>query len=226
MGVEAIGGVTSIDIRGMDLETALMAVQSNRANILESQLKDQISSVQAKNEQISKMNQLLGLLNKAAANGGGEKAGDKITIDPALFKEIEQAAELAGVTLPAELQGVKQWTVTLKDGTTHTVDEAGKNEAQHCKDVYWAFRSGDYSGAKAVTSIVQAPDKAPEPNKGQLDGQIQQLKSTIDSLSNTQQMDMLRLQSISNKRNEAFEIMTNFVKKLHDEKAGTIQKMG
>ncbi len=226
MGVEAIGSVTSIDISGMDLETALMAVQSNRANLLEAQLKDQIAAVQAKNDQVGKMNTLMGLLNRASADGKAEKSTDSVKIDAALAAEIEVAAKAAGVTLPPELQGQKQWTVTLKDGTTHTVDEAGKNEAQHCKDVYWAFRSGDYSGNKAVKTIAEAPPKTPEPNKGKLDAYVQSLKSNIDSLSNTQQLDMLRLQSLSNKRNESFEIMSNFVKKLHDEKAGTIQKMG
>ena len=39
------------------------------------------------------------------------------------------------------------------------------------------------------------------------------LKDQIDSMSNSQQMDMLRLQGLSNKRNEAFDTMTNFIKK-------------
>ena len=64
-----------------------------------------------------------------------------------------------------------------------------------------------------------------ETTKGQLDGAIQQLKSQIDSMSNTQQMDMLRLQSLSNKRNEAFEIMTNFVKKNNDNRASIVGNM-
>lgn len=42
---------------------------------------------------------------------------------------------------------------------------------------------------------------------------IQKLKGQIDAASNSQQMDMLRLQSLSNKRNEAFDVMTNFIKK-------------
>ena len=60
-------GVTPANIQGMDLETALMAVQSQRANLLETQLKSQIEDVQKKNDQISKLNQVLGALNSAAA---------------------------------------------------------------------------------------------------------------------------------------------------------------
>ncbi|MGG4482137.1 hypothetical protein [Paenibacillus illinoisensis] len=44
----------------------------------------------------------------------------------------------------------------------------------------------------------------------------QSLKNQIDALSNSQQMDMLRLQSLSNKRNEAFDVMTSFIKKMQD----------
>lgn len=52
-----------------------------------------------------------------------------------------------------------------------------------------------------------------------------QRKSEIDALSNSQQMDMLRLQSLSNKRNEAFDLMTNFVKKMQDSRSSIIANM-
>lgn len=53
----------------------------------------------------------------------------------------------------------------------------------------------------------------------------QQLKNQIDAASNTQQMDMLRLQSMSNKRNEAFDVMTNFIKKMQDSRSSIIGNM-
>jgi hypothetical protein len=172
MGIDAVGGVSnSIDISGMDLETALMAVQSNRANQLEDQLKSQIQSVQNKNDQISKLNTLLGSLNAAAAKVTGDKATDSAKISSADASAIQTAASAAGATLPSELQG-----------------SAGAN-------------------------------------KGQLDAYVQSVKSQIDSLSNTQQMDMLRLQSLSNKRNEAYDIMTNFVKTMSDKKSAIIGNM-
>ncbi|KQO34040.1 hypothetical protein ASF19_24585 [Acidovorax sp. Leaf84] len=93
----------------MDLETAMMAVQSNRANLLETQLKDQISSVQAKNDQISKMNQLLGSLNKAAAMFGSDAKADTRIDGNSQFanggaynveKEVNSAYISAGITNP------------------------------------------------------------------------------------------------------------------------------
>lgn len=54
---------------------------------------------------------------------------------------------------------------------------------------------------------------------------VQSLKGQIDALSNSQQMDMLRLQSLSNKRNEAFDLMTNFIKKMQDSRSSIIGNM-
>jgi len=53
----------------------------------------------------------------------------------------------------------------------------------------------------------------------------QTLKNQIDALSSSQQMDMLRLQSLSNKRNEAFDVMTNFIKKMQDSRSSIIGNM-
>lgn len=54
---------------------------------------------------------------------------------------------------------------------------------------------------------------------------VQTLKGQIDTISNSQQMDMLRLQSMSNKRNEAFDLMTNFIKKMQDSRSSIIGNM-
>ncbi|GAB1159249.1 hypothetical protein YWY31_52740 [Paenibacillus illinoisensis] len=53
----------------------------------------------------------------------------------------------------------------------------------------------------------------------------QSLKNQIDALSSSQQMEMLRLQSLSNKRNEAFDVMTNFIKKMQDSRSSIIGNM-
>jgi hypothetical protein len=165
-GINATG---AINLQNLDLETALMAVQTQRASQLEAQLKDQISSVQGKNEQISKLNQLLGALNAvAAAFPSDAKAGTQIPGSAsAKITDVTNAAKEAGVTVSISASS----------------------------------------------------------NKGDVDGLVQTVKSQIDSLSNTQQMDMLRLQSLTNKRNEAFETMTNFIKKMQDSRSSIIGNM-
>jgi len=236
MAVNSTGATVAVqqplDISGMDLETAMMAVQSNRANLLEAQLKDQIAAVQAKNDQIGKMNQLLGVLNSIQAKvDAGAKAGDTVNISKEDTAALQAAAKSAGITLPAELTPKEitvSWNVKLRDGTSIEVDDAGRKEAETYKGLNWAFRSGDYSGKKGIVSITDGKKGLADtvsPNKGQIDANIQSMKSQIDSMSNSQQMDMLRLQSLSNKRNEAFEIMTNFMKKMADNRGSIVGNM-
>lgn len=122
--ITGINGTSSIDIRSMDLEAAMMAVQQNRANLLDQQLKDQVQAVQDRNAEIAILNSQL-----------------------------------------AEAQA-----------------------------------NGDTATAEAR-------------------------KAQIDAVSSSQQMDMLRLQSLSNKRNEAFDVMTNFIKKMQDSRSSIIGNM-
>ncbi|WP_405175387.1 hypothetical protein MHI27_01045 [Paenibacillus sp. FSL H8-0261] len=160
VGSVDMSGMTQVNIQGMDLEAAMMAVQSSRATMLEDQLKDQIASVQAKNETISKLNQLLGVINE----------------------------ELAKLPSGAEANA--------------------------------AVKLADDKGAMFTAMSMAIPQ-----TKGQLENLLGQIKSQIDSASNSQQMDMLRLQSLTNKRNEAFDTMTNFIKKMQDSRSSVIGNM-
>jgi len=162
---QAIGGGTSnsigqIDISGMDIETALKAVQEQRASLLDQQLNQQITEVQSRNAQISSVNDLLSNVNNARAQDNSTGQYD----------------------LPGDVNS-KLSELGLGDGskTSYTKDE--------------------------------------------LDKMSQDLKGKIDSLSNSQQMDMLRLQSMTNKRNEAFDTMTNFIKKMEDSRSSIIGNM-
>jgi len=194
--ITGIGAVGPINVQGLDLETAMMAVQSQRANLLEAQLKDQISSVQARNDQISRLNQALGQLNKAAALFGGDAKADSKLGDTAFKNNDYQLEKEINTTLQSA--GVKPFEKT----------------------------NGEWSGqGRMIGEAVYVGGCGGSTTKGQLDGAIQQLKSQIDSLSNSQQMDMLRLQSLSNKRNEAFETMTNFIKKMQDSRSSIIGNM-
>ncbi len=61
--------------------------------------------------------------------------------------------------------------------------------------------------------------------KHEVESLIQETKAAIDEQTNSQQLDMLRLQALSSKRNESFDVMTNFVKKLHESRASIISNM-
>ena len=134
-GVNNVGGaagVSSSQLQGMDINSSFLAVQTNRAKLLDEQLNREMQNVQAKNA-----------------------------------KMVEVNTQLVALRL-----------------------------------------------AKGKTTDPQTIAK--------LDNQINKLSTQIDTLGSTQQMDMLRLQSLSNKRNEAYDNLTNFKKKLADEKPGII----
>jgi len=77
---------------------------------------------------------------------------------------------------------------------------------------------------KLYSAAGLSKDSIPN-NKTKVVSEITSVKGKIDSLSNSQQMDMLRLQSMSNKRNEAFDVMTNFIKKMQESRSSIIGNM-
>ncbi len=155
-----VGGVETINVNTVDIETAMMAVQGERAKLLEKQLQDQINAVQDKNEQIAKLNDAQSKLRELQADAQND-------------------------------QGMNE---EQKEALKKAMEGAGLNT------------------------------KLPE-NKEELDALESQIRNQIDASSNSQQMDMLRLQSLSNKRNEAFDTMSNFIKKMQDSRSSIIGNM-
>lgn len=156
INVGAVGGVRAPG--DMDLETLMMAVQSDRAALLEGQLKAQIEEVQRRNALTAARNQVLNELRA------------RRPIDPATVKR----ASLGSLEAEFPLTDKTRVELTQQD----------------------------------------------------FDRRIQEVKDEIDSMSNTTQMDMIRLQSLSNKRNEAFETLTNFIKKMSETRESIIRNMG
>jgi len=158
------GGVETINVSSVDLETAIMAVQGERAKLMEQQLRDQIQAVQDRNEQIAKLNDAQNKLRELQAD------------------------------LQADAQSDHGLNDNQKEALRKAMEEAGINT------------------------------KLPE-NKDELDALGSQVKGQIDAQSSSQQMDMVRLQSMSNKRNEAFDTMSNFIKKMQDSRSSVIGNM-
>lgn len=171
--------LSGASLQGLDLETALMAIQSQRASLLEGQLTEQLEGVQKKNEQMGQLNEVL---NAARALMGSLTAEQQAALN---FNDPNE-------TDPAKKLTAEQLTLQS------TLNDACKSAGINADDLN---------------------------NKNTLDAFISNTKTSIDSLSNSQQMDMLRLQSLTNKRNEAFDVMTNFVKKMQDARSSIIGNM-
>ncbi|SAI25227.1 secreted protein [Bordetella ansorpii] len=195
--------VSNIDISSMDLETALMTVQSERTRLLDAQLADQIKAVQNRNDQIAKLNNVLSTLTKAQSQFNSDaKAGDTIGgWDSAKISSIE-------VPLNDAVQEAGLSDLGFTSRTGQRTPDAGETK--------------DGNEGKLITGTAVF---AGGTTKGEIDAAITKIKGLIDGESNSQQMDMLRLQSMSNKRNEAFDVMTNFVKKMQDSRSSIIGNM-
>lgn len=166
--------VSAITLGSVDLETALLAVQSERTRLLDAQLTAQIADVQRRNEQIAKLNDVLRQLQVVLTHfpaGAGSTARLDGTGAAGAYAEsvalVRAAETAAGLTLELPQDG-GAWT------------------------------------------------------RGQLDAAIQAVKGRIDDASNTMQLDMLRLQSLTNKRNEAFAVLAAFLEKMRRDKADVV----
>lgn len=204
-GVNANMLVSNVDISSMDIETALLAVQGERTRLLDAQLADQIKAVQARNDQIAKLNNVLTALNAAsAAFGSDAKAGD--TIDdwgPGKINSIE-------IPLNDAIRSAGLSDIGFESRTGQRTPDTLNGETRDGKE-------GKLITGKAVFSGGTT--------KGEIETAITNIKGLIDNQSNSQQMDMLRLQGLNNKANEAFDVMTNFIKKMQDSRSSIIGNM-
>jgi hypothetical protein len=207
MSMSGVGGTTSVNmqnIQSMDIETALMMVQSERTKLLDAQLQTQIQEVQNRNEQVAKLNTVLSSLNSYAGAIKGTDAGSK----PDGWSRDQELDVEVPLNNAIRAAGITDLGFTPRTGQLSTLDANGN-----------AMARGNTS---LVTSSANISGST---TKGEIDAAITKVKGMIDAAGNSQQMDMLRLQSMSNKRNEAFDVMTNFVKKMQESRSSIIGNM-
>ncbi|WP_338541306.1 hypothetical protein [Paenibacillus tundrae] len=114
------------------------------------------------------------------------------------------AIDISKMDIETALMMVQQERTRLLDTQLQTQIQEVQNRYQQITELNAQLQAAKQNGDEALA---------------------QQLKNQIDAISNTQQMDMLRLQSLSNKRNEAFDLLTNFVKKMQDSRSSIIGNM-
>jgi len=175
----AIGTIgAGMDLKGMDVEAAMMAIQQQRAALLEGQVNGQMDAMRKRNDDISSLNTLAGDLKKLRPAGTDGEKWVNLGANAAEGKKFYARLQVAGVTMPTGAD---------------KVDEPG-------------------------TGIYDAKQKT-------IDKWLEELTGKVDSQNASQQMDMLRMQSLTNKRNEAFDLMTNFIKKMQDSRSAILGNM-
>jgi uncharacterized coiled-coil protein SlyX len=196
--ISGVGGVqVPTNVRGLDLEMATMIVQSHRANTLETQLFAQLEVLKAKNDKIAALNGVLSQLKGLLAAMPTDAGAATKVGDLSVFKANDYRLEKEINLL------LFQQNLAVFSGSSGRRLEA---DGRSLNTVF----AGGISGSST---------------KEQLENVVATLRSTIDGLSNSQQMDMLRLQSLSNKRNEAFDLMSNFIKKMQDSRSSIIAQL-
>jgi hypothetical protein len=215
-----------MDVSSMDIESMMMAVQSNRANLLEAQLMSEMKNVQAKNVEMARLNGQLSTLTSASQKSYG-------TSDPKADTGLsaEQKADLAKIQVAnprPEMTAAEKKVVADKWLVDNPAKPAVRILNQDLNAAYNNSRQASATAAgEAANDAIKKSNGAFSDikNKGELDSAVTKLKSQVDSMGSTQQMDMLRLQSLSNKRNEAFDLMTNFMKKFADKRESIVGNM-
>jgi len=206
MNTPGVGSSLPIDISQAiasgDIQTLIQMVQGERVKLLDQQLVDQVKAVQARNDQIAKLNNALSELTKFQGAIEGTDAGSKVkdwNWDKVDKYEIplNDAIQEAGIT---DIGFTGAGRVT--PGKDQSLDDGHGHVLQ-----------GQKNTSNGGTT------------KGQIDAAITKVKGLIDAESNNQQMDMLRLQSLNNKKNESIEILTNTQKKHTDANSNIIRNL-
>ncbi len=213
-GVGAGWGVSAArsEIQEQDVETVLLVVESQRARLLETQLAQQIEHIKARNERISKLNDLLVTLNDISKYFKGTDGSHKMR-DQKGWKDAAKTNPKLAETVKAELQkAFDEAGISPKDlaGTQGLIKFSKCSEKKRS----WFLAPlretwGEVGGIKF----------------GQLSYAIEKVRGMIDGLNNSQQTETLRLQSLSNKRNEAYDVMSNFIKKMQDNRSSIVGNM-
>ncbi len=179
----------SIDFSSMNPDDAMLLVQADRVRLCEAELNAQIKTIQAKNEQMRKLNQIQAVLAEIKSK----------------FSDTKPDAEFI------KIPGVSDWL--NKQGGLDRMREAA---------AFWQEAGLDPSyGAKLSAPLWDKTDFRYK----DLEVMSTAVKGSIDSLSSSTQMDMVRMQSLNNKRSEAFETMTNMMKKAQDNKSSIVGNM-
>ncbi len=214
--LQAIGGDRFAGLgQGMDLQSLIMAIESRRADLLDKQLAGQSNQMRELNSKISEANKILAkarqvkeeiketrqmiqtLKDYKAKNWAIGKDWDT-----GKFDSIHQWFEERGIKMDVYVRGV------VSEGDAGAYDRDIMKLENHLHDV-----------TAPVQKLLE--DNGIQFDADNMDNNIQSIKGYVDQLNSTSQMEMIRLQPLMNKRNQAYELMTNALQKL----SGSLDKM-
>ena len=144
----------------LNIPELILAIQVERGQILDKQIKGQMEDMQKRNEWLRDANAALAAMrnNRPTTDSDGKPSYGTFTDANGRKQDVATWARANGIDVPT---------------------------------------APDHHGIK----------------QSQFDAAIQNMKSSIDTVNNQSQMDMVRLQGLMDKRNQAFDMMTNTLSK-------------
>lgn len=248
------GGLTVAQVTGgLDLEAFMMQVSAQRANNLETQMANQIQEIKDRQAQIASLNDLLNSiralargkkdtdkvhfgpdmferLKKAGLDVGNGKVDDKVADLQWRVQHHQSESQRFSNEIARCDADIARWKAKKLNGgiATDIVADIYIHGLENQKRGLLAAKAGHDQHAATYKAQIETAKTSSDrytAEVGTLNGWAEQLKSKLDSLNSTSQMDMIRLQSLSNKRNEAFEQLTNFVQKFAKSRESIISNM-
>lgn len=213
---QSVLAASGMDLDAMGLEEMIMYVQQKRAESNQNLLEGQVKAVQGRTNEINRLNGMMSKLNEASAAMAGKDADALVSTggNPVLSKISEASqmgpeGEIPGLSPEAKEKRMTALEANFRKdypdekASWHTYQATVKVNKE-------ATAAGaTYTGATTDTTVLQLG----QGTKAKLDTAITNLKTQIDSLNNSQQTDMLRLQGLTTKYNESFDTMSNVMKK-------------
>lgn len=215
--------------KGVDIETMFMALGFERSEIMDKVIAGHAEDMKKRNDEIAKLNRVLQSVRAQSAAGKG------FTMDPG-SPELQEL-QRQGVALPKDPQKkLDQINGDLKFIQERYGLKLDPNDPNYNKMLQALAGKGSKDDYKALLQLI--PDdkrkifesdfatrgtmigsKLPKISheikfsKEEAQALIENIKTSIDNLSSSSQLDMIKLQGLINKRNQTIEMMTNLMQK-------------
>jgi chromosome segregation ATPase len=212
-------------------------VQNQRAQLLEDALRQQLDSVNARNAEMAGLND--SITAKSAENNKLDEASLSMQKQIAELRDLQSRLKASECPNPegwyglswgqgddkalshATLDQIKTSGLTIPAGADAPRDVDGNGTMDAKGKVVAGWQKEIDGKVAALEESIKQNAATVEANKTEMTS----MKNQVDALGNTQQMEMLRLQGMTGKRNEAFDVMTNFLKKMQESRSSIIGNM-
>ena len=215
--VNNVLALNGVDKAGMDLETMITLVLSEKQQIFEAQVQGLVKNMQSKNDRLKALGEI------AARITARQKEFPKDAKSNTMINKFEGTPdwETRRTALLVDA-GKGDWAAARKTVENSTWDAASK--ARALEDIELAEYAAQYGvntgdGGNPLAFAVGGM------NQGSLEALQAQIKASTDSLGNESQMDQIALQSAMNKMQNTSQLLSTVIKKFDDLKGSIVRNV-